>query len=61
LDTRTQANIDGKRDPFVTRLLPSAARNDNPGDLTRIDAEAFPAVAAERDTGVEPATFSLGS
>jgi hypothetical protein len=61
LDARTQASSDGKPDPFVTRLLPGAVRNDIRADLTRIDAEEFPAVTAERDTGVEPATFSLGS
>ncbi len=47
--------------PFVTRLLPEAQEGD-PGALSGLAASlGNPLLTRERDTGFEPATFSLGS
>jgi integrase len=56
-DTRQRA-IAGA---FATPLLPDADRDISKASTRSAFPEAFPMPALERDTGLEPATFSLGT
>ena len=60
LETATATGTNGDSEPFVTRLLPDAARAKGKAGSPSVTS-GNPASFLERETGLEPATLSLGS